>query len=152
MRQLDAQLEAVAVQPTRHTDIPEHSSSATMAQGVYECCLDAKGRSPLAFDVRSSSSIADYYVIASGRSDRHVQGIANKILEYLDAHHIVPYSVEGLERGHWVVIDTVDMVIHVMYEPERERYDLESLWLDGASTIACGEMRRSRAGNDETSQ
>jgi len=117
------------------------SSSGPLAAGispkqiVQKTCsaiLDAKGIDATIIDVSKNFGLADYFIVVSGRSDRHVQGLANKVLEQLQQAGVEPYTVDGLEQGHWVVLDLVDVVVHIFYEPLRQRYDLESLWLDAA--------------------
>ena len=95
---------------------------------VLEAGLDAKGSDCSVLDMREISDISDYYVVFSGRSDRHVQGICNKILAKLDEESIELHSVEGFDKGHWVLIDLYDVLIHIFYQPKREEYDLEGLW------------------------
>jgi ribosome-associated protein len=79
-------------------------------------------------EVRSLTSIADYFIICSGRSDRQVQSIAQGIDENLRKMGVSALSIEGLTQGHWVLMDFSDVIIHVFYEPVREFYDLEGLW------------------------
>ncbi|MCI5065831.1 ribosome silencing factor [bacterium] len=108
-------------------EIP-HDSLA-LAREISEACHEAKGREVTILDVREVFDIADYFVIASGRSDRQAQGITNKIREALDRHGVRPEFVEGYDEGHWIIIDCIDVVVHVFYEPMREQYDLEGLWV-----------------------
>ena len=145
MRQSDAQLEAVAVRGDSEVFYESERKENTLVLEILDACIDAKGGSPLAFDVSTTSSVADSFVIVSGRSDRHVQGIANKVISSMKMKGVDPYSVQGLEKGHWVIVDLVDVVLHVMYEPERDRYDLESLWLDAKAEIIHGNPRNALA-------
>ncbi|MCO6430418.1 MAG: ribosome silencing factor [Deltaproteobacteria bacterium] len=95
---------------------------------IIKACGEAKGKDTVLLDVSKISDIAQYFVIVSGRSDRQVQGISNKIIQSITEMGIAPTSVEGLEEGQWVLMDTGDVVVHVFYEPTREYYDLEGLW------------------------
>lgn len=95
---------------------------------IINACAEAKGQDIKVLDVSSMFDMADYFVVASGRSDRQVQGIANRALDALSTLGVTPVSVEGLEEGHWVLIDAGDIVLHVFYEPLREHYDIEGLW------------------------
>ncbi len=79
-------------------------------------------------EVREVTSIADYFIICSGRSDRQVQSIAEGIKDNLSKEGISPLSVEGMSRGQWVLMDFADVVVHAFYQPIREFYDLEGLW------------------------
>ena len=84
----------------------------------------------VALDVRGLTSVADAFLICSGRSNRHVSAIAEHIRLELKKHDIHPLSVEGRRRGHWVILDYGHIVIHVFYEPVRALYDLEGFWAD----------------------
>ena len=82
----------------------------------------------MVLEVRELTSIADYFIICSGSSDRQVQSIAQGIEENLsEAGHSL-LSVEGANRGHWVLMDFSDVIVHIFYEPVREFYDLDGLW------------------------
>jgi ribosome-associated protein len=90
--------------------------------------LEKKACDLVVMEVREISSIADYFIICSGRSDRQVQSIAQGIEK--NEAGISPRSVEGASRGHWVLMDFSDVIVHIFYEPVREFYDLEGLWGD----------------------
>ncbi len=79
-------------------------------------------------EVREFTSIADYFIICSGRSDRQVQSIAQGLEENSAQVDIKPFAVEGASRGHWVLMDFSDVIVHIFYEPVRKFYDLEGLW------------------------
>ena len=92
-----------------------------------------KGRKALnvvALDVAEMTSYADVFVFCSGRSNRQVIAIAEHIKTSLKKHKINPINVEGTKDGHWVLLDYGHVIIHVFYEPVREFYDLEGLWVD----------------------
>ena len=90
--------------------------------------LEKKARELVVLEVRELTSIADYFIICSGSSDRQVQSIAQCIEENLGGAGHSPFSVEGANRGHWVLMDFSDVIVHIFYEPVREFYDLEGLW------------------------
>lgn len=90
--------------------------------------LEKKAYDLILMEVREHTSIADYFVICSGRSDRQVQSIAQGIEEKLGEMDIFPLSIEGLNRAQWVVMDFSDVIVHIFYQPVREFYDLEGLW------------------------
>ena len=110
--------------------VPDGMSTAEMVKLAIDACDDSKGKDITLLDVSENFGLSDYFMVASGRSDRHVQGIANRIIDSLYQAGIEPFSVEGLEEGQWIVIDCVELVIHLFYEPNRSKYDLESLWLN----------------------
>lgn len=101
-----------------------------LARRAGELALDKKG-----FDVRilrlaEVSSICDYFVIVSGSADIHVKAIADEIYNGLAREGIKPTYREGVQEGNWVLLDYIDVVVHVFYEPTRQFYSLEKLWGD----------------------
>ncbi|MEY4668987.1 MAG: hypothetical protein RL518_1686 [Pseudomonadota bacterium] len=103
--------------------------SLAVSKRIVEACEEVKATEVVVLDVASVADFADYFIVASGRSDRQVQGITNKVIEELAKLGIRPLSVEGYQDGQWVLIDCGDVVAHVFYEPVRSEYDLESLWM-----------------------
>ncbi|MCB9030303.1 MAG: ribosome silencing factor [Deltaproteobacteria bacterium] len=91
-------------------------------------CHEAKALNPIALELNSQTDVADYFIVMSGRSDRHVQGIGNRIMYELGKLGVHPESIEGFETGHWILIDYGEVVIHIFFEPVRAQYDLENLW------------------------
>ena len=101
-----------------------------VARRAGELALDKKG-----FDVRilkltDISSICDYFVIVSGSADIHVKAIAEEIYDGLARDGIKPSYREGVQEGNWILLDYIDVVVHVFYEPTRQFYSLEKLWGD----------------------
>jgi len=90
--------------------------------------LEKKACDLVVVDVRGLTSIADYFIICSGRSDRQVQSIAQGLEENSAEHGIRLFAVEGTGRGHWVLMDFSDVIVHIFYEPVRRFYDLDGLW------------------------
>ena len=100
------------------------------AQLIVDAALERKAERPVALDMREVSSIADTFVLVTGRSNRQVRAVADGILERLRALGEKPLGVEGMDEGRWVLLDLGDVIVHV-FEPEvREHYDLERLWSD----------------------
>ena len=95
---------------------------------ISRFALDKKAYDLILLDVSEVSSIADYFIICSGRSDRQVQSIAQGIEQDLGKEGINPFSVEGQTRGQWILMDYSDVIVHVFFQPVREFYDLEGLW------------------------
>jgi len=89
-----------------------------------------KGIEPVLLKVGEFCSFADYFLICSGGSRRHVQALAQHVEEALALTGLKPLGVEGLEEGQWVLMDYNIMVIHIFLEPMREFYNLEDLWSD----------------------
>lgn len=78
-------------------------------------------------DVRDKTSVADYFIVCTGTSDRHVSSIADKVLDRMTEAKLKPVRTEG-ERSGWVLHDYGDVILHVMREEQRQFYDLETLW------------------------
>ena len=88
---------------------------------------DMKAERIEVLDVRAKTSIADYFIVCSGTSDRHVDAIADRVSEKLVEQKLKPLRTEG-ERSGWILQDYGDVILHVMKEEQRQFYDLESLW------------------------
>ena len=98
---------------------------------VYlQAVLGKKAESLVVLDVRGLTSIADAFIICSGRSNRQVSAVADHIERFLKKKGIRPLSVEGRQEGHWVLMDYGHVLIHVFYQETRAFYDLEGLWAD----------------------
>jgi ribosome-associated protein len=106
--------------------------------------LEKKAYDLVVLDVRGLTSLADFFVVCTGRSDTQVQAIAQSIDESLCKMGRHPISREGYGTGHWVLVDFADVIVHVFYEPVREYYDLERLW-GHAPRLALPEPYRSQA-------
>jgi ribosome-associated protein len=98
---------------------------------VYvQAALGKKAESLVVLDVRGLTSIADAFIICSGRSSRQVSAVADHIERCLKKEGIRPLGVEGRQEGHWVLMDYGHVLIHVFYAETRAFYDLEGLWAD----------------------
>ncbi len=95
-----------------------------------KAALGRKALGLVVLDVRELTSVADAFIICSGRSNRQVMAIAEFIITELKKAGIKPLSVEGKKEGHWVLLDYGHVIIHVFYESVRNFYDLEGLWVD----------------------
>jgi ribosome-associated protein len=117
---------------------------------ALEAALDKAADDPLALDVRKVVSFADSFLILTGRSDRHVQAIADAVEEALVARGETPLGVEGKKEGRWALLDFGDLIVHVFQRELRDAYALERLWSDapvirlaGTSSKARGEAKES---------
>jgi len=93
---------------------------------------DMKAEDALTIDLRDKSSIGDYMVVASGRSQRHVGSVADRVVEDLDKVGITA-RVEGVPHCDWVLIDANDVIVHVFRPEVRAFYNLEKMWMAGGS-------------------
>jgi ribosome-associated protein len=101
-----------------------------LAVACARIAQDTKAEDVVVLDVRGLASFTDYFVIMSGRSTRHVQGLAEAIAGELHAKRINTKNSEGLREGLWVLLDFGDVVVHVFYHENRGFYNLEGLWHD----------------------
>jgi len=98
---------------------------------VVEASLeDDKAEDIVVIDLTGKDAFADYLVIASGRSDRHVGALADHLVEKLKALGLPSVPTEGMERCDWVLLDAGDVVVHVFKPEIRTFYNLEKLWGD----------------------
>jgi len=98
-----------------------------IAQTIY----DKKGHNILALDVREVSTLTNYFLIAEGTVDRHVKSLAHAVLEKMKDKGEIAANIEGEEVGDWIVIDYLDIIIHLFTPGLRDRYRLEELWNAG---------------------
>jgi ribosome-associated protein len=111
----------------------ENPRAQALARKIGQLVLDKKAKDVLILDVRGMTSYADYFVIASGESDRQVSAMADNVLsEMKKAENLRPIGHEGTETGQWVLVDYGEVVVHLFFEEVRAFYDLEGLWADAA--------------------
>ena len=104
------------------------NDSLEIAKSLSKTALDTKAEDLIVLDVSEMSVFADYFVIMSGRSTRHVQGLASAIEKKLSKKRLKDTNTEGLKDGHWVLLDFVDVIVHIFYKETRQHYNLEGLW------------------------
>jgi ribosome-associated protein len=100
----------------------------SLLRTIQDILVDAKGLDIRVLDVRQLTDITDYMIIVNGTSTRHVQSVADKLVEGMRARGIRSLGVEGADIGEWVLVDFGDVVVHVMRPQTRQFYNLEKLW------------------------
>lgn len=113
------------------------ASAPDLLRRVVGAVDDLKANRIQVLDLRPVSDATDYFVIASGTSEGHVRGIADRVVGDLGRHGVRPHHVEGVSGGRWVLLDFVDLVVHVFHPEARAFYRLERLW-DDAPVILEG--------------
>jgi ribosome-associated protein len=98
---------------------------------IAQVIFDKKGMNILGLDVRGVSTLTDFVIIAEGNVDRHVTAIADAVIASLREEGIKPVHIEGMKEGAWVVIDFLDIMVHIFAPGLREKYRLEDLWKEG---------------------
>jgi ribosome-associated protein len=105
--------------------------SRKLALLCRELADNKKAEDIVILDVREVSSVTDYFVIVSGTSEPHLRAVVDEITDKLrEEHGVRPRAVDGTLHAAWIVLDFFDVILHVMRQDVRERYDLETLWGD----------------------
>ncbi len=99
-----------------------------MLEKVVLILDEGKANNIKLIDVREKTSITDYFIVASGTSERHVKSLADQVVDKLKRVRVQPLGIEGEQAGEWVLVDLGDVVLHVMLPQTREFYQLEKLW------------------------
>ena len=107
-------------------------SGSEIAEIGARAALDRKANNVVVLDLRGLSSVTDFFVICSGNSDTHVEGIADIIKEKLDEHGAKLWHREGGRKATWILLDYIDVIVHIFTEDARDFYRLERLWGDAA--------------------
>jgi ribosome-associated protein len=105
--------------------------SKKLALLCRELADNKKAENIVILNVRELSSVADYFVIASGTSEPHLRAVCDEITDKLrEEQNLRPRAVDGTVQTAWIVLDYFDVIVHVMRREARERFDLEALWGD----------------------
>lgn len=98
---------------------------------IAQLLSDKKGYNIVALDVRGISTWTDYFLFAEGSVSKHVIALARAVVDYLHEKGEAPLHVEGVGEGDWVVIDCLNLVIHLLTPGMRSKYRLEEVWQEG---------------------
>jgi len=112
---------------------------------LCETALDKKAEDVVLLDVQKISGFTDYFLIMNGRSTRHVQGLASALDQKMSRKRLTTTKAEGLEEGHWVLLDFDDVIVHIFYYEERRVYDLEGLWHDAPRVDLASLIKKQEA-------
>ena len=103
--------------------------------------IEQKAHDTVGLQLTGLTDIADYFVIASGTSDTHVRGIADRVQRDLKEVGERPLTVSGYDRSEWILLDYGDFVVHVFYEPTRQFYNLDGLWKEASRLPLSDELK-----------
>jgi ribosome-associated protein len=111
-------------------------SSEKLADVIVDSIQDVKGKSIVKLDLRGvENAVCDYFIICSGESNTQVDGISNSIQRKTrETLQDKPWHQEGTQNSEWILLDYVNIVVHIFYKEVREFYDLEDLWADAERT------------------
>ena len=87
-----------------------------------------KAQDIVTIDLKDKSSMADYMIIVSGTSSRHIQSLSEQVLEKLKANGIKNSKIEGKESNEWKLVDGIDLIVHIFHPEKRKFYELEKIW------------------------
>ncbi|MCZ2328396.1 ribosome silencing factor [Bartonella sp. F02] len=138
-------LESVSQKHSRNIALVEDEffSSADSLKIILSSLEDTKAEDIVSIDIKGKSFLADYMVIASGRSQRHVTAVADHLLCTWKDNKYGTARVEGLTNGDWVLIDTGDIIVHLFHPETRAFYNLEKMWQtsdwDNIKSVFIGE-------------
>jgi ribosome-associated protein len=124
--------EPILTNPER-VEIP--TEAADLAHRIVEIASDKKGSDIVMLRTAELTTMADFFVICSGRSDRQVQALAGAIVDELRDDGIRPLGTEGLSSARWILLDYGSVIVHVFAPDEREYYGLERLWGKAAQVV-----------------
>lgn len=124
--------------------LAEDLAPGQLAKLLHDAAEEKKAWDTVTIDVRDKTSVADFFVICEGETDRQVRAVADGMLEAARKQRLRPIAVDGYEEASWILLDFDSVLAHIFLPGERSFYDLESLW--AAST----KRRRARAGQHLT--
>lgn len=127
-----AEEDPILTEPDR-VEIP--TEAADLAHRIVEIASDKKGNDIVMLRTAELTTMADFFVICSGRSDRQVQALAGAIVDELRDDGIRPIGTEGVSSARWVLLDYGAVIVHVFAPEEREYYGLERLWGNAAQVV-----------------
>lgn len=111
------------------------SATNTLRKVVIDAILDKKGHDVVSLDLRKiKDTPSDYFIITHGDSSTHVKAIYDNVIEQTTSAGFRPYGTEKGNGAEWLIIDFVDVTVHVFYKEKRDFYDLEELWNDAKAT------------------
>jgi ribosome-associated protein len=114
---------------------PADAAPLDLARRIVELAEDKKAADIVLLDLTGLTTLADYFVIASGGSERQIDAIADGIVETLRDEKVRPIGREGLAASHWILLDYGSVIVHVFTPPERDFYQLERHWSEAKTVL-----------------
>ena len=99
-----------------------------LKQIVLKTLNTNKAQDIVSIDLKDKSSMADYMIIASGTSSRHMQSLSEQVLEKLQDNGVKNSKIEGKESNEWKLVDGIDVIVHIFHPEKRKFYELEKMW------------------------
>jgi ribosome-associated protein len=114
---------------------PTAKPQAELQKFIYASLDSDKAQDIISLDLKGKTAIADFMLIATGTSSRHVAGMAQKLCDKLSVERKIKARLEGLETGDWAIVDAGDVIVHLFRDEVRKLYNLEKLWGSDFSTV-----------------
>jgi len=118
-------------------DPQRHADSQALARAAARLTLTKRAQDVMILDLRELDGVCDFFVLATGSSEVQVRAIADAVDEGLRAEGLKPWHVEGYEARRWILLDYVDVVVHVFHQKAREYYLLDKLWGDARRELVA---------------
>ena len=99
-----------------------------LKQAIIQTLDINKAQDIISIDLKDKSSMADYMIIASGRSSRHIQSLSEQVLNKFKDKGIINSKIEGKESSEWKLVDGIDLIVHIFHPEKRKFYELEKMW------------------------
>jgi len=99
-----------------------------LKQIIIKTLNNNKARDIISIDLKDKSSMADYMIIASGTSSRHIQSLSEQVLYKLKDNGIIDSKIEGKDSSEWKLVDGIDLIVHIFHPEKRKFYELEKMW------------------------
>ena len=113
----------------------KNTGTENLKKLVIDAILDKKGHQVISLDLKKiKDTPSDYFIITHGDSSTQVRAIYSNVVDEAEKHGLRPYHTEGMKNSEWIIIDFVDVVVHVFYREKRDFYALEDLWSDAKLT------------------
>ena len=143
-RSADSKKAAVPKKPATRKKAAPADPIRKIALAAAQFAIDKKASNVKLIDLRAVTAITDYFVVASGSSDTQVKAIADNVIAEMRKQDYVPWKSEGWDAKQWIIIDFVDLVVHIFHETAREFYNLERLWADAPTEIIEDKLSTSK--------
>ena len=114
---------------------PDRKEALASARRAVELAADKKASDIILLEVAALTTVADYFVICSGASERQLGAVADGIVEGLKEDGVRLFAREGRPGSHWLLLDFGALIVHVMAPPERDYYELERLWAEAPTLL-----------------
>jgi ribosome-associated protein len=114
---------------------PQERPPLDVARHIVEVAADRKASDIVLLDLRELTTVADYFVICSGGSERQLGAIGDAVVEALRADGVRPLGREGTPASHWILLDYGGVIVHVLTPPERDYYGLERHWSEAKTVL-----------------